>query len=156
MELTELWGWSMVNREHWNLLQWFCKKCNVFRWLTEILLWLNFQSWKHRVKLSWQMQIPEKIWKGRCSLLCFDIFPSLLTTRAWDHLRASPACSCEVSTSLLWVQHTSWGPSAITLTHAVFLCGQAPAAAGAGADLLYIALDTGTNATRNYSEHQCK
>lgn len=100
-----LWRWCRVDRDHWNLSHCFCKNFNVFSWSAEILLWLNFQSWKHPVKLNWQMQILQKICRGRSSLLCFDIFPCLPTARAWDHLRDILVCSCEVSTSAASTTH---------------------------------------------------
>lgn len=88
------------------LSHWFCKNFNVFSWSTEILLWLNFQSWKHPVKLSWQMPILQKICRGRSSLLCFDIFSSLPTARAWDCLRDILVCSREMSTSAVSTYNT--------------------------------------------------
>lgn len=41
-----------MGMEHWNCSHQFYKNFNVFRWTNEILLWLNFQPWKHPAILN--------------------------------------------------------------------------------------------------------
>lgn len=107
-------------------------------------------------EVCWQMQIPQKTCRGRSNLLCFDIFPSLPTAGAWDHLKGSLASSCGMSTSLLPVQGSTDIMRSLSCNSSPcsLLLWAGTCCAGAGGNLLCNALNIGT--TRSYSEHQCK